>query len=206
MMHFFNFRLTYHTLIKNYFRVISSAATRERDKFFILVILYLSLLLYGCETTQLAPKKTLTYNQTQLLETIVEDEDPNAQENNLIDKDNKIFRLGLLLPLSGEFYQIGKSLLDSAQLALEETNNENLEFYIVDTGEENQLYKNLSYLISNDVDLILGPIFTKTVLKVKEYLDDQNIPIITFSNNSDVSDRDVYVFGLTIEDELNRIY
>ena len=177
-----------------------------RDKFFILVILYLSLLLYGCETTQLAPKKTLTYNQTQLLETIVEDEDPNAQENNLIEKDDKIFRLGLLLPLSGEFYQIGKSLLDSAQLALEETNNENLEFYIVDTGEENQLYKNLSYLISNDVDLILGPIFTKTVLKVKEYLDDQNIPIITFSNNSDVSDRDVYVFGLTIEDELKKIY
>ena len=88
-----------------------------RDKFFILVILYLSLLLYGCETTQLAPKKTLTYNQTQLLETIVEYEDPNVQENNLIDKDDKIFRLGLLLPLSGEFYQIGKSLLDSAQLA-----------------------------------------------------------------------------------------
>ena len=85
-----------------------------RDKFFILVILYLSLLLFGCETTQLASKKTLTYNQTQLLETIVEDEDPNAQENNLIEKDDKIFRLGLLLPLSGEFYQIGKSLLDSA--------------------------------------------------------------------------------------------
>ena len=108
--------------------------------------------------------------------------------------------------MSGEFYQIGKSLLDSAQLALEETNNENLEFYIVDTGEENQLYKNLSYLISNDVDLILGTVFTKTVIKVKEYLGDQIIPIITFSNNSDVSDRDVYVFGLTIEDELKKIY
>ena len=160
------------------------------DKFIIIVILYLSLLLYGCETTQLTPKKTLTYNQTQLLETVDEDEDEdlNTQENNLIEKDDKIFRLGLLLPLSGEFYQIGKSLLDSAQLALEETNNKNLEFYIVDTGEENQLYKNLSYLISNDVDLILGPIFTKTVLKVKEYLNDQSIPIITFSNNSDVSD------------------
>jgi len=177
-----------------------------RDKFIILVILYLSLLLYGCETTQLTPKKTLTYNQTKLLETIDEDEDLNIQENNLIEKDDKIFRVGLLLPLSGEFYQIGKSLLDSAQLALEETGNKNLQFYIVDTGDENQLYKNLSYLISNNVDLILGPIFTKTVLKVKEYLNDQSIPIITFSNNSDVSDHDIYVFGLTIEDELNRIY
>ncbi len=177
-----------------------------RDKFIVLVILCLSLLLYGCETTQLASKKTLTYNQTQLLETIEKDEDPNTQKNNLIDKDDKIFRVGLLLPLSGEFYQIGKSLLDSAQLALEKTSNKNLKFYIVDTGEENQLYKNLSYLISNDVDLIIGPIFTKTVLKVKEYLNDQSIPIITFSNNSEVSDRNLYVFGLTIEDELSSIY
>ena len=177
-----------------------------RDRFIILIILYLSLLLYGCETSELAPKKTLTYNQTQLLEPIEEDGAPNSHENNLIEIDDKIFRIGLLLPLSGEFYQIGKSLLDSAQLALEKTSNKNLEFYIVDTGEENQLYKNISYLISNDVDLILGPIFTKTVLKVKEYLDDQNIPIITFSNNSEVSGRNVYVFGLTIEDELNSIY
>ena len=89
-----------------------------RDKLIILVILFLSLVLYGCETTQLSPKKTLTYNQAQLLETIGEDEDPNTQGDNLIEKDNKIFKIGLLLPLSGEFYQIGKSLLDSAQLAL----------------------------------------------------------------------------------------
>jgi|TARA_A100001011_G_scaffold324742_1_gene347243 branched-chain amino acid transport system substrate-binding protein len=178
-----------------------------KDKFIILLIFCLSLLLYGCETTQLTPKKTLTHNQIQLLETIQEEEDdPDTQENKLIKKDNEILRIGLLLPLSGEFYQIGKSLLDAAQLALEKTNNKNLEFYIIDTGEEDQLYKNLSYLINNNVDLIFGPIFTKTVLKVKEYLDDQNIPIITFSNNSDVSDRNVYVFGLTIEDELNSIY
>ncbi len=177
-----------------------------RDKFIILVILCLSLLLYSCETTQLTNDKTLTHNQTKLLETIKEDEDTHSLEKNLIENDDKILRIGLLLPLSGEFYQIGKSLLDSAQFALEKTGNKSLQFYIVDTEEENQLYKNLSFLISNDVDLILGPIFTKKVLKVKEYLDEQNIPIITFSNNSEVSDRNVYVFGLTIEDELNRIY
>ncbi len=162
--------------------------------------------MYGCETTQITTKKTLTYNQTKLLDTIKGDEDPSAKENNTTEKDDKIFSIGLLLPLSGEFYQIGKSLLDSAQLALEKTNNKNLEFYIVDTGEENQLFENLSYLISNDVDLIIGPVFSNNVLKVKNYLDGQNVPIITFSNNSEVSDRNVYVFGLTIEDELTSIY
>ena len=177
-----------------------------RDNFIFLITLCLGLLLYGCETTQLTPKKTLTYNQTQLLETIKEDADLNTRENNPTEEDDKIFRIGLLLPLSGEFYQIGKSLLDSAQLALEKTSNKNLEFYIVDTGNEGQLFKNLSYLTINNVDLILGPVFTNTVLKVKEYLDDRSIPIITFSNNSDLSNRNVYVFGLTIEDELNSIY
>ncbi len=177
-----------------------------KDKFIIFLAFCLSLLFYSCETTQLDPKATLTYNQTQLLETIVEDEDPITKENNLIEKKDKFFRIGLLLPLSGEFYQIGKSLLDSSQLALERTGNQNLKFYIVDTGKEDQLFKNLAYLMSNDVDLILGPVFSNTVLRVKEYLDNQSIPIITFSNNSEVSDRNVYVFGLTIEDELNSIY
>ncbi len=175
-----------------------------RDNFRILFIIYLSFILYGCETTQIPPKKTLTYNQTQLLDTIEEEVDPNTQKNNL--KDNKIFKIGLLLPLSGEFYQIGKSILDSSQLALEKTKNKNLIFYLVDVEREEQLYQNISYLISNDVDLILGPVFTRNVLRVKEYLNDKDIPIITFSNNSEVSDRNVYVFGLTIEDELKRIY
>ncbi len=177
-----------------------------RGKFIVFVTFCLSLLFYSCETTQLVPKETLTYNQTQLPGTIVEDEGLNTEKNNLIEKEDNILRIGLLLPLSGEFYQIGKSLLDSAQLALEKTSNKNLVFYIVDTGREDQLYKNLSYLMSNNVDLILGPVFTNTVLKVKEYLNDQSIPIITFSNNSEVGDPNVYVFGLTIEDELNSIY
>jgi len=162
--------------------------------------------LCGCETTQLPQKKTLAYNQTQLLETIEDEENTNTQENNSIEKNDKILRIGLALPLSGEFYQIGKSLLDSSQLALEKTKNKNLKFYIVDTGKEEQLFQNISYLVSNNIDLILGPVFTNNVLKVKEYLNDQEIPIITFSNNSDVAGRNVYVFGLTIEDELRSIY
>ncbi len=175
-----------------------------RDKFVILVIFLLSLILYGCETTP--TKKTLSYNETRLLETIEEDKDSNTQKNILLEKDNMIFKIGLLLPLSGEFYQIGRSLLDSTQMALEKTNNKNLKFYIVDTGQEEQLIKNISYLTSNDIDLILGPVFTSNVLKVKEHLNDQSIPIITFSNNSEMSDQNVYVFGLTIEDELSSIY
>ena len=173
----------------------------------ILFILLLSVIFYSCEANQLPTKKTLTYNKTQLLETIEQDnQDLNGQEYNLIEKNNKIFRVGLLLPLSGEFYQIGKSLLNSSQLALEKTQNKNLKFYIVDTEKEEQLFQNISYLISNDIDLILGPIFTSNALKVKEYLKNENIPIITFSNNSDVSDQNMYVFGLTIEDELRKIY
>ncbi len=160
----------------------------------------------NCETNQLPSKKTLTYNQTQLLETIEKDEDPDTQGSNLEEKNKKIFKVGLLLPLSGEFYQIGKSLLNSAQLALEKTKNENLKFYLVDTENEGQLYQNISYLISNEIDLVLGPVFTNNVMKVKEYFSDEEIPIITFSNNSEVGERNIYVFGLTIEDELNRIY
>ena len=41
-----------------------------------------------------------------------------------------------MLPLTGKHYQIGNSLLNASQLALNKTQNKNIKFIIQDTGNE----------------------------------------------------------------------
>ena len=57
--------------------------------------------------------------------------DQNQSENNL--KNEKILKVGVLLPLSGEFQEIGKSFLKAIQLALYEISNENIKVYPKDS-------------------------------------------------------------------------
>ena len=54
-----------------------------------------------------------------------------SSENNL--EDEKILRIGVLLPLSGEFQNIGESFLKAIQLALYDISNENIKIYPKDT-------------------------------------------------------------------------
>ena len=44
-----------------------------------------------------------------------------------------------MLPLSGEHYQIGQSLLNSAQLAITKTGNKKIVVYLIDTGNDDKV-------------------------------------------------------------------
>ena len=46
--------------------------------------------------------------------------------NLLGDENNKTLKIGLLAPLSGEYKELGNSLLYSLQLALDEINDKNV--------------------------------------------------------------------------------
>ena len=49
----------------------------------------------------------------------------NSNENNL--EDSNVLKVGVLLPLSGEFQEIGESFLKAIQLALYDISNENVQ-------------------------------------------------------------------------------
>ena len=58
-------------------------------------------------------------------------DDQSTSENNL--ENEKILRVGVLLPLSGEFQGIGESFLKAIQLALYDISNEDIKIYPKDT-------------------------------------------------------------------------
>ena len=119
--------------------------------------------------------------------------------------EEEILKVGIMLPLTGKHYQIGKSLLNASQLALNKTQNKNIKFYVRDVGSENNLTRSFYDLLNEKVNIILGPIFTENIMKIRPLMKNENIQIITFSNNSLVAQNNLYVFGLTLEDEVESI-
>ena len=55
-----------------------------------------------------------------------------ANQEKKLQKKN-ILKIGVLLPLSGEYQSIGESFLKSIQLALYDISNENIKIYPKDT-------------------------------------------------------------------------
>ena len=58
---------------------------------------------------------------------------------NLLSKEqNEVLKVGLLAPLTGEFKELGNSLLYSLQLALDEIDDKNVFIIPKDSGFENK--------------------------------------------------------------------
>ena len=78
--------------------------------------------------------------------------------NLLSDENNKKLKIGLLAPLTGEYADLGKSLLYSLQLALDEINDNDVFIIPRDTGFRNKTkgYLEIQYIFS------LGPQIEKT--------------------------------------------
>ena len=79
---------------------------------------------------------------------------------NLIAEENDgKLRVGLLAPFSGEYRNLGESMLLSTQLALEEINDENIIIIPRDSGTNDKDKLNLAIkeIINNGAKIIIGP-------------------------------------------------
>ncbi len=181
----------------------------------IIFIIFVSLILVGCETTQVQTKTNII-KTPQSSENILKKDKTESQKivENPVSKSNpetnteitkQPLKVGIMLPLTGKHYQIGNSLLNAAQLALNKTQSKNIKFFVRDTGNTDNITKNFYSLLNQDIDIILGPIFSENILKIKPLVKDEDIQIITFSNNTEVKQNNLYIFGLTLEDEMQSI-
>ena len=181
-------------------------------KYKLILIFCLALIaisVSGCETTVISPQTNMKENyQSKEINT---DKNVGISKKN-INKEkiedssyNKSVKIGLMLPLSGEHYRIGRSLLNAAQMALEKINGNNLIVYIADTGDDRQLLENLYLLINKEIDVLIGPVFTDKIIKIKDILIENEIITISLSNNSELIENRFHAFGLTLEDEINEL-
>ena len=127
----------------------------------------------------------------------------NQQSNENILENKKILKIGVLLPLSGEFRDIGHSFLKAIQLALYDIENKNIKIYPKDSkGNALEAYKSAKEFEELGIEIVIGPIFYETLEKLKEL---NNITFISFTNNTNNIPKNIIAFGVNIDSQINAL-
>jgi ABC-type branched-subunit amino acid transport system substrate-binding protein len=125
--------------------------------------------------------------------------------NNLFANENgKKLKVGLLAPFSGEYKNLGESLLLSTQLALNEIDNKNIIIIPRDSGSNNneKLNASIKEIINNGAKIIIGPMSSSSVTELKKYND---TIFISLSNKEPEIFNNVINIGISLESQLKAI-
>ena len=148
-------------------------------------------------------KKLLTFSiLTYLLFTINSSAvDQSTNENNL--GNEKILRVGVLLPLSGEFQGIGESFLKAIQLALYDISNEDIKIYPKDTkGNALNTYYSAKEFEKEGIEIVIGPIFYENLERLEEI---NKITFISLTNQTQKIPKNTIAFGINIESQMDAL-
>jgi hypothetical protein len=119
------------------------------------------------------------------------------------ESDGKL-RVGLLAPFSGEYKNLGESLLLSTQLALDEIDNNKIIIIPRDSGSENKEKLNLAIkeIISSGAKVIIGPMTSSSFDELEKY---KNTIFISLSNKEPKISNNLISIGISLESQLKSI-
>jgi len=102
-------------------------------------------------------------------------------------------KVGLLLPLTGPQADLGKGMLQAAEMALFETGSTSISLLPQDTnlGAQRAAQK----AVNEGAEIILGPVFAGEVGTVKSTARGRNINVVSFSTDHSVAGQGAYVLG-----------
>ncbi|MEC7150634.1 MAG: ABC transporter substrate-binding protein [Pseudomonadota bacterium] len=125
--------------------------------------------------------------------------------NLLSDDKNEILKIGLLAPLTGEYKELGNSLLYSLQLALDEIGDDNVFIIPRDSGfnDKEKLNNAIQDIQSQGVKVVIGPINYEDFAEVKKYSD---IIFISPSNITPEFTNNTISIGISLESQLTTIF
>lgn len=126
-----------------------------------------------------------------------------APDANALPTDANRHRVALLVPMTGLNAAIGQSIANAATMALLDTNAQNIRITTYDTAMGAGLAANKAVLDGNR--LILGPLMADDVIAVASVVRPSKVPMITFSNDVGVADRDVFVMGQVAGQSVSRV-
>ena len=124
--------------------------------------------------------------------------------NLVIAENNEKLIVGLLAPFSGEYKNLGKSLLLSTQLALDEIDNENIIIIPRDSGsnDKEKLNNAIREIINNGAKIIIGPMTFSSFAELGKYND---TIFISLSNKEPQIANNVINIGISLESQLEAI-
>lgn len=116
--------------------------------------------------------------------------------------------VAVILPLSGKNAKIGQSMLNAINMSLfDNDQNNSVELSIFDDkSNEYSSKKIMDEIISKNIKLVIGPIFTNTIEAIAGIAAANDITLLSFSNNSSLANKKgVFLAGFAPEQEIDRI-
>ena len=116
--------------------------------------------------------------------------------------DEKI-RIGLVVPLSGEYKEVGNSILKSARLAINKIDDLRIEIIPRDSGSNPETTLRVSKeLYEQGIRIIIGPVFNKNLI----YLEELNeVTFLSLSNTNINNPKNVISGGINAISQINAI-
>ena len=126
--------------------------------------------------------------------------------DNSLDMQDNNFRVGMLLPLSGQASEYGQGLKNAALMALDDVKADNLVLQFYDTKSTPSGARIAAEnAIAQNAKMIVGPLMSSSVQAIEDETTYKGIPVVAFSTNTEVLRPQVYTLGLLVEEQVNRI-
>ncbi len=117
--------------------------------------------------------------------------------------NNEKIKIGLLVPLSGEYKELGQLIIKSTRMALNDLGTDKIEIYPRDTNlDPNKTLQSATKLKNEGVKIFIGPIFFKSLI----YLDEvQDVIFLSLTNKTKDLPKNIISSGVNSSSQLNAI-
>ena len=117
--------------------------------------------------------------------------------------NNEKIKIGLLVPLSGEYKELGQLIIKSTRMALNDLGTDKIEIYPRDTNlDPNKTLQSATQLKNEGVKIFIGPIFFKSLI----YLDEvQDVVFLSLTNKTKDLPKNIISSGVNSSSQLNAI-
>ena len=169
---------------------------QARRTFLGLAACGLAIALAGC---QIVPKS----RPEQRPEAPPPPQRPEPEPESSLPSDANRNRVAVLVPLTGANAGVGQSIANAANLALLDTGGSRIRMTVYDTGKGVQAAANQALADGNR--LFLGPLLAEDVRALAPIARRAGVPVVAFSNDTDVAGDGVYLLGFTPSQSVRRV-
>jgi hypothetical protein len=118
-------------------------------------------------------------------------------------KEDMLTRAAILLPLSGAYQSVGTELRKAVDMAVISLAPPQFEVIYIDTAKAPA---EAAYAaIAADADVIIGPVFSSHTAVIAPIAIENRIPVLSFSNNSTITNPGVWIMGQQPEHEMEAV-
>ena len=116
--------------------------------------------------------------------------------------DEKI-KIGLLVPLTGEYKELGQLIIKSTRMALSDIGSDKIEIYPRNTNiDPSKTLQSALELKSEGIKIFIGPIFFKSLAYLNEV---QDVVFLSLTNKTNDLPKNVISSGVNSTSQLNAI-